>query len=767
MLLLLPLLLITSATATAKHSDSNPGNNALHYAPKRVSCTGTGGPGTVPLLLRPANGELSPREQQWLAQRDAVTAPWLRGFLRRATAQFDGGDEFLEALGLSGDVLPLGAGDSDGASVLPSREGEGEGASVLPSREGDSEHPPALPRVALAFSGGGYRSMLTGAGVVAAMDARTPNASVHGLGGLLQAASHVAGVSGGNWLVGSLAWNNWTAVSDILGGWDKGEAEAEAEAETEGDSDSESDSEENDSDGDGPIWDLHDSIISPGGMNIFKSARRWDRISNAVQAKQDAGFETSLTDVWGRALSYNFFPQLERGGIGYTWSSLRDSETFRNAQMPFPISISDGRYPGSSVINLNATLFEFNPFEMGSWDPTLNAFFDVKYLGTNVSNGQPLDHSSSSPDHYECVTGYDNTAFIMATSSTLFNQFLLRINSTKLPVPKFITRLATHFLNDLSQDYNDIAVYHPNPFRGSNYVRENYTDSIASADSLYLVDGGEDDENIPFLPLVQQSRGIDVIFAVDSSADMKLQWPDGSSLVHTYERQFFKQGNFTAFPYIPDTNTFVNLGLNKRPTFFGCDASNMTDLKYIPPVVVYLPNTEYSFQSNQSAFKLSYSEEQRRGMIRNGYEMATRNNFTDDPDFLSCVGCAIVRRQQERLNISLPIECESCFLTYCWDGSLDTTELPDMQKDWHHSFVYENGAPNDTATNGTGTKASGAFASLQHSDSPYLRDSNSRGIPDEADDSHFQNTRIYRGTLINIKFLMLLLCILTFLVGLI
>ena len=743
--LLVAALLAVTLPAQAKH---NP-PAALPYAPHRVACTGTDGPGSVPQLLRPATG-LSPQEERWLARRDAATAPWLREFLQRATAQFDGGDLFLAELGLGGVT-----------AALP----EGEGAAAL-----ENERASPLPRIAVAFSGGGYRSMLTGAGVLAAMDARTPNASVHGLGGLLQAASHVAGVSGGNWLVGSLAWNNWTAVNDIVAGWGSGDDESDQESDNET-NDDDTDNDYDEDSGNSPIWDLHDSIISPGGMNIFKSARRWDRISNAVQAKQDAGFETSLTDVWGRALSYNFFPQLERGGIGYTWSSLRDSQTFRDAQMPFPISISDGRYPGSSVINLNATLFEFNPFEMGSWDPTLNAFFDVKYLGTNVSNGNPITTYNSTDEDddarpRECVTGYDNTAFIMATSSTLFNQFLLRINSTKLPVPKFITKLATHFLNDLSQDYNDIAVYHPNPFRDSPHVRDNYTDSITRADSLYLVVGGEDDENIPFLPLIQQARAIDVIFAVDSSADMKLQWPDGSSLVHTYERQFFKQGNFTAFPYIPDTNTFVNLGLNKRPTFFGCDASNMTDLKYIPPLVVYLPNAEYSFQSNQSAFKLSYSEDQRRGMIRNGYEMATRNNLTDDPDFLGCVGCAIVRRQQERLNISLPIECESCFLTYCWDGSLDTTELPDMQKDWHHSFVYENGAPNDTATNAS-VATPGTFASLQHSDSPYLRDSNSRGLPDEADDSHFQNTRIYRGTLINIKFLMLLLCILTFLVGLI
>lgn len=698
--------LIYSSLITAK-SSKKP-KIASNYAPKRIQCNLNN-----KSLLREANS-LSVNESNWLRKRTEITTPALNDFLLRATKNFEN-NTFINTL---------------------------------------FEDPKNVPKIGIAISGGGYRSMLTGAGILSAMDIRTVNSTINGLGGLLQSATYIAGISGGNWLVGSLAWNNWTSVQSIIDNWNDNDND-------------------NDDDEDNPIWDLHDSIISPGGMNIFKSAKRWDHISNAIQAKQEAGFDTSLTDVWGRALSYNFFPNLTRGGIGFTWSSLRNSETFKNAQMPFPISISDGRYPGTSVINLNATLFEFNPFELGSWDTSLNSFFDVKYLGTNVSNGIPInpvritkndETTDISEVGEECIIGYDNTAFIMATSSTLFNQFLLRINSTKLPVPKFITRLATHFLNDISEDYNDIAVYHPNPFKNSQYAIDNHTTSITKSDSLYLVDGGEDDENIPFVPLIQQERGLDIIFAVDNSADMKLQWPDGSSLVHTYERQFFTQGNGMAFPYIPDTNTFVNLGLNKRPTFFGCDASNMTDLEYIPPLIVYLPNSEYSFKSNQSAFKLSYSETQRRQMIQNGFEIATRNNFTDDPDFLSCIGCAVIRRKQESLNISLPIECESCFLSYCWDGSLDTTELSDEEKDMHHSFVYEHGQSNETTDS---RPKSDTFSSLQHADSPYLRDSNSKNIEDHSDEDHYKNFKIFSGTLINLKFLMLLLCIITFLIGLV
>lgn len=590
---------------------------ADQYAPKLAYC-----PSDDINLVREASG-LSQNETQWLQRRDVRTKEALHNFLQRATSSSQNFTQLFHRIFDAGMV----------------------------------------PRIGIAVSGGGYRSMLTGAGILSAFDNRTRGAMDHGLGGILQSTTYMTGCSGGNWLVASLSWNNWTSVQDILDmNYDRKTARKQGKITKD------------------PIWDLSDSIVSPGGLNIIKTARRWDHITNAVKAKQEAGFNTSLADVWGRALSYKFFPTLERGGIDYTWSSLRDSPIFQAGDMPLPITVADGRYPGSNAIALNATVFEFNPFEMGSWDPSLNAFTDVKYLGTNVTNGKPVAHTAK-----KCIEGFDNTAFIMGTSSNLFNQFLLRINSTHLP--NFVTKWATNLLKSWAHEFNDVAVYNPNPFKDTRYVMENFSTSIVDSEHLYLVDGGEDDENVPLIPLLQRDRDLDIIFAIDNSADNKLQWPDGSSLVHTYERQFVLQGQKIAFPHIPDTNTFINLGLNKRPTFFGCNATNMTSLKYIPPLVVYYPNSEYSFNSNQSAFKLSYSRDQMANMISNGFEIATRNNFTDDPEFIGCIACAIMKRKQEALDLELPSECERCLARYCWDGTVDDTPLDELKQDVHHSFI--------------------------------------------------------------------------------
>lgn len=553
------------------------------YVPGNVSCADDIN------LVRKASS-LSPNETEWLKKRDAYTKEALRTFLDRATSNFSN-SSLVDNVWKSGKI----------------------------------------PRIAVACSGGGYRAMLSGAGMLSAMDNRTNGATEHGLGGLLQSTTYLAGLSGGNWLVGSLAWNNWTSVQHII--------------DTRGTDDE--------------LWDISNSILNPGGVNILTSANRWDQISDAVEAKGDAGFNTSLADVWGRALSYDFFPTLYKGGLGYTWSTLRDADVFKNGEMPFPISVADGRYPGTQIIDLNSTLFEFNPFEMGSWDPSLNAFTDVKYLGTEVKNGTPVTQG-------QCVAGFDNTGFVMGTSSTLFNQFLLQLNTTS--VSSFLKGFIQDFLQDLSEDSNDIAIYNPNPFRDTAYVDKNYTHGIVNSENLFLVDGGEDGENIPLVPLIQQDRDVDVIFALDNSADTDEYWPAGLSLMHTYERQFGPQGKDIAFPYVPDVDTFVNEGLNTKPVFFGCDATNTSDLAYTPPLIVYMPNNRQSYNSNTSTFKMSYSSSQRMKMYQNGFEAITRNNLTDDSNFMGCVACAVLRRKQESQNMTFPEECTKCFQNYCWDG---------------------------------------------------------------------------------------------------
>ncbi len=468
-----------------------------------------------------------------------------------------------------------------------------------------------------------------------AFDSREENSTAAGhLGGILQSATYLAGLSGGGWLVGSIFVNNYTTISGLL----------------------------NNPNNVSSVWEFGNSIFegpATSKIQIFSTADYFDNVYNEVGRKAKAGFRTSVTDYWGRALSYQLVNSSD-GGQDYTWSSIQSEKTFSDADSPMPILVADARAPGETLIPGNTTVYEFNPFEFGTWDPTTYGFIPVEYLGSNFSGGVLAQNES-------CVRGFDNVGYIMGTSSSLFNQFLLQVNQTS--IPKVAKTFVTKILGDIGQDNNDIADYSPNPFFGYH----NDTSKNAQDHRLTLVDGGEDLENIPLHPLIQPYRNVDVIFAVDSSADTNNYWPNGTALVATYRRSLNASGNLgngTSFPAVPDQNTFVNLGLNSRPTFFGCNSSNTTTMT---PLIVYIPNSPYSFHSNISTFDPSYNTSERNAIVMNGHDAATMGNASGDATWPTCVGCAILSRSLERTNTRVPDVCKQCFQKFCWDGTVNST----------------------------------------------------------------------------------------------
>lgn len=497
---------------------------------------------------------------------------------------------------------------------------------------GIKDNATALPNIGIAVSGGGYRALMNGAGFIAASDNRTNNATNTGqIGGLLQATTYLAGLSGGGWLVGSIYTNNFSSVEDLRDG-SKGSS----------------------------VWQFGNSIFEGpdnDGIQVLSSADYYHDIVNEVSDKQNAGFNASITDYWGRALSYQLV-NATNGGPQYTFSSIAQEPNFMNGDTPFPFLVTDERSPNTAIVSLNSTVYEINPFEMGSWDPTTYAMAPLQYIGSNFSAG-------SVPSNEKCIEGFDQVGYMMGTSSTLFNQFLLQINATS--IPSFVRDIFTNILTGLGEDNNDIAQWEPNPF----YHFNNDTNRNANSTQLTLVDGGEDGQNVPLYPLIQPQRHVDVIFAVDSSADTDLNWPNGTSLIATYQRSLNNTiQNNTAFPSIPDANTFVNLGLNTRPTFFGCNASNMTGDS---PLIVYIPNAPYVFHSNVSTFDPSYDRADKIAIIENGYDVATMGNGTLDKEWPTCMACAVLSRSLMRTGTAVPAACNTCFDRYCWNGTTDSS----------------------------------------------------------------------------------------------
>jgi lysophospholipase len=500
---------------------------------------------------------------------------------------------------------------------------------------GNANNVSALPNIAISFSGGGYRALQNGAGAMAAFDSRTQNATNSGhIGGLLQSATYVSGLSGGGWLTGSVFLNNFTTVTALR------------------------------DDNTGTVWNFGNSIVAgpeKKGSQLLNTAQYYKEIGDAVSGKASAGFNTTITDYWGRALSFQLINATD-GGPAYTWSSIALTQDFQSGNMPMPILVADERAPGETLIPRNSTVYEFNPFEMGSWDPTTFGFVPMNFLGSNFSGG-------SLPDNALCAVGFDNAGFIMGTSSSLFNALITSFGSAN--VPDALKSAISATLSGVGVNNEDIADY-PNPF----FQYNNATNPSANSSTLTLVDGGLDFQNIPLHPVIQPGRNVDVIFAVDSSADTAFNYPNGTALVTTYERSQpgVSISNGTAFASIPDVNTMVNLGLNSRPTFFGCNASNITS-QYVAPLIVYIPLSPYVINSNVSTFDpQAFNDTFRNAIIQNGYDVATMGNGTINAAWPTCVGCAILSRSFQRTGAQVPDVCLKCFKDFCWDGTLNATE---------------------------------------------------------------------------------------------
>ncbi|RDW54298.1 acyl transferase/acyl hydrolase/lysophospholipase [Yarrowia lipolytica] len=314
-------------------------------------------------------------------------------------------------------------------------------------------------------------------------------------------------------------------------------------------------------------------------------------IKEEVDLKSSAGFVTTITDYWGRALARQLLPD-SRGGQGTTWSDVQITPQFMNASVPFPIMVAIGREPSESnstymISPLWSTLFEMTPFEFGSWNPSLNAFSDTRYLGSSLYNGTPVNNVTLEPvpsTEPVCVLGYDNAGFLAGTSSSVFNdpfensgidQDYIRELFTGIidALENFNTSFWGEFFStenstvpetDLTWRDADYAIFSPNPFLG--FDSNATTDKFSESKHLFLADGGEDGQLVPFEPLLQEQRNVDVIFAIDASSNTEDNFPDGTALRMSQERYLSEDSEQAAGISFPQ----LAAEFGNEPVFLGC-----------------------------------------------------------------------------------------------------------------------------------------------------------------------------------------------------
>lgn len=569
--------------------------------------------------------------------------------------------------------------------------------------------------IAVAISGGGFRAMLIGAGFLTALDSRTPGNS-H-LGGILQSSTYIAGISGGLWiLVNNLLNDDEPMVDNIsklasrletpvlvgMGNVDVDKIRKKIDL-------------KNLQQTDLPQSSFKSSIV-PSILSAFFSANGSSKpqsyrpsfrqtldfyrdLNSEVRAKRLTGYPTSLTDYWGRALARKVFPSSQKHTYA-TFSSIRQFASFQNFSQPFPIVSSVEKAPGVEEDSVYSHVYEFNPYEFGSWDSYLNLFADTMYLGTPLFNGTTLLRAATD-NATICVMGYDNLGFITGTSSSIFNTLFEYVFNMILKMELESSMLLSRVLkmfgitNALkSRVRPEYAVYSPNPFYRMRNTETGR--SVARNKKLYLADGGDDGQNIPLNPFLVRDRQVDIVFAVDIGSERD-NFPNGTSLQRTAQRYhtatstretpvFLKDSTTRSiFPHVPSLDEYMENNYGRAPLFLGCDiktdfpvlnvnlTNNMSSndpsfqvwTNYTPPLIIYTANYNYSFLLNTSTFRTDYNPQEVYQMVKNGYNVATAGN---DSNYSACVGCAILKRNLDKAQSteSLPIFCQSCLSKYCY-----------------------------------------------------------------------------------------------------
>jgi lysophospholipase len=260
--------------------------------------------------------------------------------------------------------------------------------------------------------------------------------------------TYEAGLSGGSWFLSSLAGNNWPTVTSLRDG----------------------------------LWEqaFQNSLLLPANILSVDDDTVYLQVTADIAAKETAGYDTTIVDPYGRLLSYQLLYGAD-GGVRKTLSGLTEMSNFRSKNVPYPIITMTTSFPqeGQCAPAIDGPIFEFHPYEYGSWDAGISAFANSKFMGSDLDNGQPANGN-------QCTARYDNLGYVFGTSSDIFPSLCGLLQPDNSSLPGVLEDILPH-----DPLVNDVFGVYPNPFY--NYARS----SLVSDDKvLTLADGGLAGQNV-------------------------------------------------------------------------------------------------------------------------------------------------------------------------------------------------------------------------------------------------------------------------------
>ncbi|KAJ7455607.1 FabD/lysophospholipase-like protein, partial [Mycena galericulata] len=507
----------------------------------------------------------------------------------------------------------------------------------------------AVPVIGQAYSGGGTRAYMGGIGFYQSFDSRYNKSIAAKTGGLSQATTYVAGLSGGCEAVTTLAINDFANAQTLLTG------------------------------------------------GAFNNSAVPDTAFEILELKAQAGFNLSIADVMGP--NQIFYPA--KGGLGPTFSSLFSSDAYTSGSVPLPFlimaeGIPEG-LPGSNSYDgilfpvnnaTNQTIYEISPIEFGSWQGRAKAFTPTALLGTALSAGVPVNKS-------ECVTGWDSAAWVLgaaiaaqgdwvvlADTNNTVGEFSRRKrelayppNETELEdqekaheVGAFVTEVLPSILELLGNKTVQVSYgLVQNPFLGKSII---FLFVDCHGQRGEITDPTSLGQESPIWPLIQPARKMDFLLVSDScGSELSSGWMNGTNLINTASMAI---ANNVPFPKLPDVNTFLINNYTLAPVFFGKLPTTTGCNEPEVPLVLFVADAPYSAYSNSTGSIATYVEAQIQLLLQNTLDLVSQSNTT----WAQCIACGSILRSLERLGKAIPAQCTLCFERHCWQGEIATGTPP-------------------------------------------------------------------------------------------
>ncbi|KAG9013268.1 hypothetical protein FRB93_000791 [Tulasnella sp. JGI-2019a] len=513
-----------------------------------------------------------------------------------------------------------------------------------------------VPVIGLTFSGGGNRAELSGLGLYQALDARYQPAVDAKTGGIVQSLTYLSGLSGGSLATTGLAVNGFPTVS---------------------------------------------TLISSGNLNLSVDQTGFPELAG----KAKAGFNLTMADILGVFGVYTISKSIQNSPVdpmSWTWSGIQVQPEFSSGSTPMPIHMAveaiplgiPGSYsytgPNGTILlgtNTSTTVYEYNPFEFGSWTGRVKAFADLQYFGSPLYNASPMNSSI-------CVEGYDSAVFVTGSVVTGINywvaesttngtvgQFAKRDMPSKrwTPYPANEDKLEqikinegnAGLVNDLPGFEASLGVTAPNTILYGNVTNPFYgwksnaiTGGAELQKQLVLLDGSETGQENPIWPLIQPVRKLDFIVVSDNcGSELSTGWMNATSFRNTYLSAKLAG---VPFPVLPSVNTFLNMNYTSKPVFFGCNEPEV-------PLVLYVADFPYSAYTNLSAFTNEFSGNQLEMITSNALPLISQDNNQLTANWTPCIACGAILRSMQRMNMKLPEVCDGCFENHCWNGKTNNS----------------------------------------------------------------------------------------------